>query len=88
MALSLKTQAFELIRPTTLLSISEDTLDIIVDVNMGVCCSLGVIGTLALFSLLGDQMKNLCSNTTSYERAKSLQKGSLLSSVAHSIHTE
>ena len=88
MSLCLQTQAFEQIKPTTLLSIPEDTLDTIIVVNLAVCCSLGVLGALSLFSLLGDQLKNLFSNTTSYERAKSIHKSSLLSSVDHSMNTE
>jgi hypothetical protein len=88
MSLCLQTQAFEQIKPTTLLSIPEDTLDTIIVVNLAVCCSLGVLGALSLFSLLGDQLKNLFSNTTSYERAKSIHKSSLLSSVGHSMNTE
>lgn len=31
-----------------------------------------------LVSLLGDQLKNLFSNSTSYERAKNLSKSTLL----------
>ena len=33
-----------------------------------------------LVSLLGDQLKNLCSNSTSYERAKNLSRSTLLES--------
>jgi hypothetical protein len=45
---------------------------------MIVCGLLAALFISMLISLLGDQLKNLFSNTTSYERAKSLRKSTLL----------
>lgn len=87
MSLSLKTKAFEQIKPTTLLPISEDTLDLLIGINVGVCGTLSVVTCLAMFNLLGDQCKNLGSNSTSYERAKNLKKDSLLTSGDRSLNT-
>jgi hypothetical protein len=45
---------------------------------MIVCGLLAALFCTMLVSLLGDQLKNLFSNSTSYERAKSLRKSTLL----------
>ena len=80
MALSLKTSAFDAITPTTLIPLDGDILDIIILVNAIFSTLLAVITCILLANLLGDQLVNIFSNSTSYERAKNLKKDSLLTS--------
>ena len=61
-----------------MLGIDDELLDKLVLVNTILVCSLGILNMLGLFSLLGDQLQNLCSNSTSYERAKNLKKSTIL----------
>ena len=42
--------------------------------NLLICGSLSVIICISVFSVLGEQLKNLASNSTSYERAKNATK--------------
>lgn len=70
--------ALPALRPSRLLPISSDSRNKYYLTNMIVCGLLSALFCLLLFSLLGDQLKNLCSNTTSYERAKNLSKSTLL----------
>lgn len=87
MSLALQIDALPQITTTTLIPIDQGLLDTLKTVNLGVCGTLAVLSCLSLFNLLGDQLKNLCSNSTSYERAKNLNKESLLTS-NHSTNNE
>ena len=86
MALCLKTSAFEAIVPTTLIPLDENILDIIILVNAIFSTLLAALTCLLLFNLLGDQLVNISSNSTSYERAKNLKKDSLLTQGRHSLN--
>ena len=81
MSLSLQTNAFKIIKKTTLIPLDEDIIDKIVLANCIFSSILAVIICILTFNLLGDQLKNLFSNTTSYERARNFKKESLLSTV-------
>ena len=81
MSLSLQTNAFKIIKKTTLIPLDEDIIDKIVLANCIFSSILAVIVCILTFNLLGDQLKNLFSNTTSYERARNFKKESLLSTV-------
>jgi hypothetical protein len=72
-----------ILHPSRLISIAEEDRNKYYLTNMVVCGLLSALFCMLLFSLLGDQLKNLCSNTTSYERAKSLRKSTLLETDEH-----
>jgi palmitoyltransferase len=74
LSLTLQTQALPAIVHNDLLPLSADTLNTIVLANLIVCGSLSLICCVLLFSVLGEQLKNLFSNSTSYERAKNVGK--------------
>jgi palmitoyltransferase ZDHHC13/17 len=78
-SMSLQLECYSMFKRTTLLPIDEGLLDTIILVNCIIATLLAVIAVLLLFNLLGDQLKNIFSDTTSYERAKQVQKESLLS---------
>jgi palmitoyltransferase len=78
LSISFYLDTFERIRPTTLFPLGEDK-DKYALINMLLCGGLAAVFCVMLFSLLGDQLKNLFSNTPSYERAKNVRrKGSSL----------
>ena len=56
-------------------------------VNLIVCGGLSLVMSLMLCSLLGDQLKNLVSNSSSYERNKNIRhkKDSLLTTNERSL---
>ena len=66
MALSLQINAFEAIQPTTLFGLSDEITDKIIFTNAIVSTLLAVIVCILVFNLLGDQLVNIFSNTTSY----------------------
>ena len=66
------------LRPSRLIPIPESDRDKYYLTNMIVSSLLAGIFCFLLVSLLGDQLKNLFSNSTSYERAKNLSKSTLL----------
>ena len=70
--------ALPALRPSRLIPIPEQDRDKYYLANMVVSGLLAGLFCFLLVSLLGDQLKNLCSNSTSYERAKNLSKSTLL----------
>ena len=66
MALSLQTAAFIAIKPTSLIPIPEEIIDDVVLGNAIFSTVLSALVCLLVFNLLGDQLVNLASNTTSY----------------------
>lgn len=66
MALSLQTNAYKMIKRTSLIPLDEDLLDKIVLGNCIFATIMGIVVCLLTFNLLGDQLKNIFSNTTSF----------------------
>jgi hypothetical protein len=81
MSLSLQTGAFKMVKKTSLIPLDEDIIDKIVLANCIFSSILAAVVCILTFNLLGDQLKNLFSNSTSYERARNIKKESLLSTV-------
>lgn len=79
-ALSLQTGAFIAIKPTSLIPIPIEIIEDVILANAIFSSVLSGLVCLMVFNLLGDQLVNLSSNSTSYERAKNLKKDSLLTS--------
>lgn len=71
-------RALQALQPSKLLPIADSDREKYELTNMIVCGLLAALFISMLISLLGDQLKNLFSNTTSYERAKSIRKSTLL----------
>ena len=76
--------ALPALRPSRLIPIPEQDRDKYYLANMVVSGLLAGLFCFLLVSLLGDQLKNLCSNSTSYERAKNLSNG-LLRIIRHHL---
>ena len=70
-----------MVKKTSLIPLDEDIIDKIVLANCIFASILAAIVCILTFNLLGDQLKNLFSNSTSYERARNIKKESLLSTV-------
>lgn len=74
LALSLQTEAFAQIIRTDLISIPEDVMSKVVLANLLLCGTLSILVCIAICSLLGDQLKNIFTNSTAYERAKNTKR--------------
>jgi len=66
MALSLQIDGFKIIKKTSLLPLDEDIIEKIVLANCIFSTIMATVICLMTFNLLGDQLKNLFSNSTSY----------------------
>lgn len=74
------------IQPSRFLPLDPDHRDEYYLGNMVVSCLICLVSLLGLCSLLGDQLKNLTTNSTSFERARLRRKkkaGSLLTQNEH-----
>lgn len=71
-------KGLSVLKPSSLLPIPDDSRNKYDITNMVVSSLLAALFCAMLISLIGDQLKNLFSNSTSYERAKNLHKSTLL----------
>ena len=85
MSLSFYLKGFGIIKLNRYINIPEEDQDKYFLTNAIVSVLLSPFFCIALFYLLGEQLKNVFSNTTAFERSKSIRKSSSSIMTANSV---